>query len=182
MHLGWWQLHFSGFSGQNFHNHLPLCIYSPQSAPIVPPSKHMPNLTTVRWMIQPPLSASRHHLLSGFLDCPDILIPISLPMTALASLQSVFTTEKWPFRKKKSQIFSKSFYDFPFHLEWMGGAKSLCPLHLLNSKCSVYCFQRVPSAHYSMLLEQEWFWPPEDIGQCQSHFWCHDSGERSTTD
>lgn len=176
----------------------PLCIHMSQStceeSPAALPSKHTQNMTTVWWMIMPPLSDSHHCVLSRLLDCSDVLIPSVLPKSALASLQSVLITAKKPFRKKKVRCSQNHFVTS--HLIWNRWVESSPPAphlpvfsHFIYSTPNMQCILplRGPSAcnvlpATAMLLEQEWVCAPENRWQRQRHFWCHVSGEGSTTD
>lgn len=109
----------------------------------------------------PPLSDSHHHLLPRLLDCLHVLITSVLPKTALASLQSVLITEKWPFRKKKESDVPKIILWLPISFGWVEPSPPAPRLqvfaHFIYSPqtCStVYCLLGAPLPVMSFPLQQ----------------------------
>lgn len=134
-----------------------------EESPAALPSKHTQNMTTVWWMIMPPLSDSHHHVLSRLLDCLGVLISSVLPKSALASLQSMLITAKWPFRKKKVRYSQNHFVTS--HLIWNRWVESSPPAphlpvfsHFIYSTPNKQCilpFRGPPACN--VLLGQGWF-------------------------
>lgn len=133
---------FQVFSGQSFHKNSPL--YWHATIHLLGKSCCMQNLSAAWWMIMPPLSDSHHHVLSGVLDCPDVLIPSALPRLS-SPLFSLFSPQKRDLLGEKKSDIPKIILWLPISFgidEWSQAPCSsptgLCPLHLLNAKHAVY--------------------------------------------
>lgn len=165
VHLGWWHLRSSDFSDQSLHKTSPLyCVL--HSPPIRRLLFCIQNIFVNEWhchhLVPPPL-------LSGSLTCPDVLIAISLPKTILASLFSLFPSQKRDLLEEKNISSQNCFMTSRFILnKW----EEPTPLLVLTYQsvptsftqlqtCGVYCFWRVPSVcsvlpTIAWLLEQGW--------------------------